>query len=85
MNRSITPTKHTVNALINFSVWLTEKMQETNITDEKLAAHIDMDRKTICRYRHNQQVPRLDVVAAIFAYFGEPDIHISLLSDPEKV
>ena len=79
MNRVITPTVHTVNATKNFSAWLTEKMQETGITDRRLAEHIGLERKSIIKYRLGQSSPKLDVMAAIFAYFGESAIHISLL------
>ena len=85
MNKSITPTVHTVNCMKNFGSWLTEKMKETKTSDEELAAHVDLDRKTILRYRHCESVPKLDVVAAIFAYFGESTIHISLLDHNEEV
>ena len=79
MNRVITPTVHTVNATENFSAWLTEKMKETGTTDRRLAEHVGLERKTILKYRRGQLSPKLNVMAAIFAYFGETTIHISLL------
>ena len=82
-NRITTPTIHTINASKNFGTWLTEKMKETHTTDDKLADYVDMDRKTILRYRHNEGTPRLDLVAKIFAYFGESSIHISLSDHQE--
>ena len=78
MNRVITPTVHTVNATRNFSSWLTEKMAET-----KLAEHVGLERKSIIKYRLGQSSPKLDVMAAIFAYFGESTIHISLMDHTE--
>jgi DNA-binding XRE family transcriptional regulator len=53
-------------------------MEERNLTDDALAAAIGLDRKTILRYRHCQGVPRLEVVATIYAYFGEKKISIDL-------
>ena len=85
MNKSISPTVHTVNCMKNFGSWLTEKMKETKTSDEQLAEYVDLDRKTILRYRHCETVPKLDVVAAIFAYFGESTIHICLLDHNEEV
>ena len=79
MNRVITPTVHTVNATRNFSSWLTEKMAETNTSETKLAEHVGLERKSIIKYRLGQSSPKLDVMAAIFAYFGETSIHVSLL------
>lgn len=78
MNRVITPTVHTVNATKNFSAWLTEKMAETNTSETKLAEHVGLERKSIIKYRSRQSSPKLDVMAAIFAYFGETSIHVSL-------
>ena len=80
-NKVITPTIHTINALNNFGDWLTKKMKETHTSDEKLAKVVGLNRKTILRYRHSQGTPKLDTVAAIFAYFEEPAIHISLLNE----
>lgn len=79
MNRVITPTVHTVNATKNFSARLTEKMAETNTSETKLAEHVGLERKSIIKYRLGQSSPKLDVMAAIFAYFGETSIHVSLL------
>ena len=79
MNRVITPTVHTVNATRNFSSWLTEKMTETNTSETKLAEHVGLERKSIIKYKLGQSSPKLDVMAAIFAYFGETSIHVSLL------
>lgn len=79
MNRVITPTVYTVNATKNFSAWLTEKMAETNTSETKLAEHVGLERKSIIKYRLGQSLPKLDVMAAIFAYFGETSIHVSLL------
>lgn len=79
MNRVITPTVHTFNATKNFSAWLTEKMAETNTSETKLAEHVGLERKSIIKYRLGQSSPKLDVMAAIFAYFGETSIHVSLL------
>ena len=79
MNKVITPTVHTVNATRNFSSWLTEKMAETNTSEAKLAEHVGLERKSIVKYKLGQSSPKLDVMAAIFAYFGESTIHISLL------
>lgn len=79
MNKVITPTIHTDNATKNFSAWLTEKMAETNTSEAKLAEHVGLERKSIIKYKLGQSSPKLDVMAAIFAYFGETSIHVSLL------
>ena len=81
MNRILPPTHASINARQNFANWLTKKMEERNLTDDALAAAIGLDRKTILRYRHCAAVPRMDVVATIYAYFGEKKIDISLLDD----
>ena len=81
MNRILPPTHASINARQNFANWLTRKMEERNLTDDALAAAIGLDRKTILRYRHCAAVPRLEVVATIYAYFGEKKIDISLLDD----
>ena len=83
MNKSISPTVHTVNATKNFCTWLTEKMAETNTSETKLAEHVGLERKSICKYKLGQSSPKLDVMAAIFAYFGESTIHISLMDHTE--
>lgn len=79
MNRVVTPTVNTVNATENFSAWLTEKMAETKTSEAKLAEHVGLERKSIIKYKLGQISPKLDVMAAIFAYFGETSIHVSLL------
>lgn len=84
MNRVITPTVHTVNATKNFSTWLTEKMAETKTSDATLAQYVGLERKSILKYRNGQSSPKLNVMAAIFAYFGESTIHISLLDHNEE-
>lgn len=81
MNRILPPTHASINARQNFANWLTKKMDERNLTDDALAAAIGLDRKTVLRYRHCAAVPRMDVVATIYAYFGEKKIDISLLDD----
>lgn len=81
MNRLLPPTHASINARQNFANWLTKKMDERKLSDDALAAAIGLDRKTILRYRHCQGVPRLEVVATIYAYFGEKKIDISLLDD----
>lgn len=78
MNRLLPPTHASINARQNFANWLTKKMDERKLSDDALAAAIGLDRKTILRYRHCQGVPRLEVVATIYAYFGEKKIDISL-------
>ena len=75
MNRLLPPTHASINARQNFANWLTKKM------DERKLSAIGLDRKTILRYRHCSAVPRLEVVATIYAYFGEKKIDISLLDD----
>lgn len=81
MNRILPPTHASINARQNFANWLTKKMDERKLSDDALAAAIGLDRKTILRYRHCAAVPRMDVVATIYAYFGEKKIDISLLDD----
>lgn len=78
MNRILPPTHASIIARQNFANWLTRKMEEWNLTDDALANAIGLDRKTILRYRHCQAVPRMDVVATIYAYFGEKKISIDL-------
>ena len=81
MNRILPLTHASIAARQNFANWLTRKMEERNLTDDALAAAIGLDRKTILRYRHCAAVPRMDVVATIYSYFGEKKIDISLLDD----
>lgn len=78
MNRLLPPTHASINARQNFANWLTRKMEERKLSDDALAAAIGLDRKTILRYRHCAAVPRMDVVATIYAYFGEKKISIDL-------
>lgn len=78
MNRLLPPTHASINARQNFANWLTKKMDERKLSDDALADAIGLDRKTILRYRHCAAVPRMDVVATIYAYFGEKKIDISL-------
>ena len=77
-NRSILPTIRTVSALQNFSDWLREKLKETNTSEMTLAAEIGIERKSIVAYINRQRYPKLDVLAAIFAYFGEDRISIEI-------
>lgn len=77
-NRSILPTIRTVSALQNFSDWLREKLSETHTTDTELAEAIGLERKAIIAYANRQRYPKLDVLAAIFAYFGEDRISIEI-------
>lgn len=81
MNRLLPPTHASINARQNFANWLTRKMEERKLSDDALASAIGLDRKTILRYRHCAAVPRMDVVATIYAYFGEKKIDISLRDD----
>ena len=78
MNRILPPTHASIIARQNFANWLTKKMDERKLSDDALANAIGLDRKTILRYRHCAAVPRMDVVATIYAYFGEKKIDISL-------
>ena len=45
--------------------------------------HVGLERKSIVKYKLGQSSPKLDVMAAIFAYFGESTIHISLMDHTE--
>ena len=78
MNRLLPPTHASINARQNFANWLTKKMDEKKLSDDALADAIGLDRKTILRYRHCAAVPRMDVVADIYSYFGEKKISIDL-------
>ena len=77
-NRSILPTVRTVSALQNFSDWLREKLKETKTSETVLAREIGLERKTIVAIVNRQRYPKLDVLAAIFAYFGEDRISIEI-------
>lgn len=77
-NRSILPTVRTVSALQNFSDWLREKLSDTHTSETELASAIGIERKSIVAYINRQRYPKLDVLAAIFAYFGEDRINIEI-------
>ena len=77
-NKSITPTIATVSAADNFADWLRSKMDEKGVTCAQLATALGYERKAIMAYRTCQTSPKLDTLAAIFAYFGENRITIEI-------
>lgn len=77
-NKNVTPTFQTIRASENFAEWLNKKMRQRGVTCAQLAEAIGCERKAIVSYRTCGTLPRLDAVAAIFAYFGEDEISIPL-------
>ncbi len=77
-NRISIPTKESSFASYYFSDWLRNKRAENKISQEKLGVYLDIDRKSLMAYESGERIPKLDVVAKIFAFFGEDEIKIKL-------
>ena len=61
-------------AIVNFSDWLKQKRREKR----ELASAIDLERKSICAYEAGVCTPKLDVLAKLYAHYGENEINIRL-------
>ena len=66
----------TANALHNFSIWLTDHMKESDITDAELAQYIGCERKTIIEWRKGRRFPKLDQLVMCFDFFDEGWVQI---------
>jgi len=77
-NKTIEPTNASRAASNNFTRWLRMKLATTNTTHAQLARAIGLERKAIVAYVNNKCSPKLDVVAAIYEYFGEETINLSI-------
>lgn len=69
-------TTKTANALHNFSLWLQDKMKESDTTDAELAQWVGCERKTILAIRNGQKFPKLDQLVMIFDFFDEGWVQI---------
>ena len=78
MNKSMTPTVQTIAAAENFADWLRTQMRRRGLTCAQLAQAIGYERKAIVAWRVAKTAPRLDAVAALFAYFGKDRIEIEI-------
>ena len=74
----ILQTNETVRASNYFSEWLRRKRNEKGLSQSELAFVLDMERKSLIAYEKGDRVPKLDVLAKMYAYFGENEIHIKL-------
>ena len=77
-NKSILPTVQTIAAADNFAEWLREKMTERHLSAEQVAHAIGYERKAILSYLNCKSSPKLNTIAALFAYFGEYRITIEI-------
>lgn len=77
-NRISLPTKESSFASCYFSNWLRNKRIENKISQAMLGVYLDIDRKSLMAYESGERVPKLDVLAKIFAFFGEDEINIKL-------
>lgn len=75
----ILQTNETVRASNYFSEWLRRKRNEKGLSQSELAFVLDMERKSLIAYEKGDRVPKLDVLAKMYAYFGENEIHIKLV------
>ena len=81
MNKRIEPNKATINANKFFAAWLRIAMEKNHISCEKLAKAIGLERKAILSYLNCQTSPKLETVAAIYAYFNCERIFIPIAED----
>lgn len=65
-------------AIVNFSDWLKQKRREKRESQAELATAIDLERKSICAYEAGVCTPKLDVLAKLYAHYGENEINIRL-------
>ncbi len=77
-NRKFMPTHASLVASDNFANWLRMKLATTHTTHAQLAKAVGCERKTILAFVNNKWSPKLDVVAAIYEYFGEETINIPI-------
>lgn len=82
MNKSIAPTVYTIAAADNFADWLRDEMKKNRVSCAQLANLIGYERKAIVAWTGAKTSPRLDAVAALFAYFGKDRIEIEI--NPRK-
>lgn len=78
MNKNATATVNTIAAADNFAEWLRDEMKKHRVTCDQLARAIGYERKSIVNWTGCKSVPRLDAVAAIFAYFDKNRIEIEI-------
>ena len=78
MNRISEQTIESDFAAVNFSSWLKRKRAEREESQQSLAFAVDLERKTIRAYEQGQIQPKLDVLAKIYAHYGEKEINIKL-------
>lgn len=84
MNKRINPTRATRYASEWFAFWLKEQMRINGVTCPELAQAIGLERKAIMRYTNGQASPKLEVLAAIYNYFGKNEIQIPLTKGRNK-
>ena len=72
---------HTAESAIaseKFAEWLRTQRIAKKESQELLANSLDVDRKAIMSYESGRSTPRLDVLAKLYAHFGENEIRIPL-------
>ena len=84
MNKSVTPTVQTIAAADNFADWLKAEMKKNHVSCVKLGKAIGYERKSILAWSNAKASPKLDAVAAIFAYFGKDSIEIKITPRREE-
>lgn len=77
MNRLTPQTINTVNAATYFGEYLRSKCISKRKTKE-LAEAIGIERKSIIAYAQGKTSPKLDIVAKVYAYYGESEIRIPI-------
>lgn len=83
--KSLPQTIHSIIAVNHFSLWLADNMAKNHVSEREVAEAIGVERKTICAFLRKQRYPKLDIVVALYDYFGENYINIPIKSfDFEK-
>ena len=71
-----------VNARPSFSEWLSTKLGEQRLSQERAARAIDRSKTTVQRWVHGDALPRYRELQAIIRFFGE--IPPDLLPEPDE-
>lgn len=77
-NHVTLPTKESENANEWFRFWFAANLAKRNISQKRLAIHLGLERKTIIAYLDGSRVPKLDVLAKMFNYFGYSEIRLPI-------
>lgn len=78
MNNKATQTVQTIAVADNFADWLRTEMKKHHVSCAQLAQAIGYERKSIVAWMGCKTSPRLDAIAAIFAFFDKRRIEIEI-------